>query len=204
MKFISLLIIVLTLVGCVSIQPSNLADLSLSSNYNANGKNIYLDYIVYEQTYIDYNSGKFVLEDVRKKGDVGGGYYVKMFNNRKYEIENLLKSYNYNLVENKKDADRILTIEERLYQDFDGSVVKAVSTATSMLTLGIMPNIQDEKNQYFYKVFDKNNKLISRVDHNLEFTNIGSWIFQNKDKLKNARLQTHKEALAILVEQGAI
>ncbi|WP_343682120.1 hypothetical protein [Acinetobacter baylyi] len=204
MKFIFLIIVIFSFLGCVSVQPSNLADLSLSSNYNANGKKLYLDYNVYSQRYIDYNSGKFILEDIRGRGDVYGGHYVKMFNNRKFEIENLLESYNYKLVANKKDADITLFIEERFYEDFDSSAIKLLSTTASLFTLGVIPNLQDEKTQYFYKIFDKNNKLISRVDHNLELKNFGSWIFENKDKLKNARIQTHKEALAILIEQGAM
>ena len=208
MRIIVIILTVLSLVACVSVKTSDLADIKIPTNYNANNKKIFLQYDLYNKRHSKEVSGLFNYVDVRKDTQYDG---PKTYIERRTELENLLKSYNYSLVKNKKDADRILQVKvlTDTMADYEGpgslgGMTSTLSYVGSMMTLFVLPMVGDEKTQYSYTVYDQENNILAKFEHNLELTNVANLIFQNKEKLRIARLESYRQAIAVMIEQEAL
>lgn len=192
MKFIFLLITVLSLVGCASttIKSSTLADMSLPPNYDAGGKSIYLLY-----------------KGVRRSHNYVDDYDRQLQARRVKEIEELLKSKGF-LISNNKSSALILKInEERDITDASGkpTIGNISMFLVSSLSLSIIPFKVESVYNFNYEVTKSNGEIIGKINNKIEVKELMTLMSSDTEEdYKKARLMAHEQALAELIEQGVL
>lgn len=192
MKFIFLLITVLSLVGCASttIKSSTLEDISLPLNYNAGGKSVYLIY-----------------KGVRRYHNNVDNYDSQLQMRRLKEIEELLKSKGF-VINNNKSSDLILKInEERDTTDASGkpTLGNISMFLVSSLSLSIVPFKLESVYNFNYEVTKSNGEIVGKINNKIEVRELKTLMSSDTEEdYKKARLTAHEQALAELIDQGVL